>query len=297
MKALLICPSKRPAIPHLSESGPLATIPILGESLIGHWIEHLVSLGATQIRVVTVDEKEHVAASVGNGARWGVSISIASSSGQPTRMEAAKEFRPKDESDWLPEPHDVVVMSHLPGFSELPLFESYATWYVALSAWMPRALTPTRVRVVEKQPGIWVGSRARVSQKAKLVSPCWVGDQVAVGPGAVIGPGSILEDRSVVGAKATVRESWIGPDTCVGPMTSVASSLAWGSRLIDWRNDSSLQVPDPFLLGSLVAPAFAATKDRFGRPLGAPEPSRAQNPLIAAMHTPLAQSSNLKPSG
>jgi NDP-sugar pyrophosphorylase family protein len=297
MKALLICPSKRPAIPHLSVSGPLATIPILGESLVGHWIEHLVSLGAKQIRVVTVDEQEHVALSVGNGARWGVSISFTSSSGQPSREEAVREFRPRDETDWLPEPNDVVVMSHLPGFSELPLFESYASWYVALTAWMPRALTPTRVRVVEKLPGIWVGSRARVSQKAKLISPCWVGDQVAVGPGAVIGPGSILEDRSVVGAKASVRESWIGPDTCVGPMTSVAGSLAWGSRLIDWRNDSSLQVPDPFLLGSLVSPPFGATTDRFGRSLGTAEPSRAQHPLIAAMRTPLAQSSNLKPSG
>jgi hypothetical protein len=297
MKALLICPSKRPAIPHLKESGPLATIPILGESLVGSWIEHLVSLGAKQICVVTVEEQEHVASSVGDGARWGVSISFAHSNGQLSREEAASRFRPADETDWLPKPHDIVVMSHLPGLSKLPLFESYAGWYVALCAWMPRAVTPTRVRVLEKLPGVWVGSRARVSPKAKLIPPCWVGDQAAIGPGAVVGPGSIIEDRSVVGAKASVKESWIGPDTCVGPMTSVAGSLAWGSRLIDWRNDSSLQVPDSFLLGSLVAPPFTATTDRFGRSLAKAEPPRPRSPLSAAMRPPLTQASNLKPTG
>ena len=52
-------------------------------------------------------------------------------------------------------PHAVVLMDHLPGRPDLPLFESYASWFAALRAWLPRALTPSRVRVSEVSPGIW----------------------------------------------------------------------------------------------------------------------------------------------
>ena len=126
---------------------------------------------------------------------------------------------------------------------------------------------------------------------------CWVGDQVFVNAGAVIGPGAILEDRSVVDSKAHVTQSWIGPETFVGPMTWVANSLAWGSTLIDWRTDSSLCVPDPFLLSSLSRLQSAATTDRFGRALGAqarPEPNLN---LITALHVRLDRGSNQKLPG
>ena len=52
MKALLICPSVMPAAPHFAEFGPLATVPILGDCVVGHWIEHLAALGARQIQIV-----------------------------------------------------------------------------------------------------------------------------------------------------------------------------------------------------------------------------------------------------
>jgi hypothetical protein len=155
---------------------------------------------------------------------------------------------------WLPAPHDIVLMNHLPACPDLPLFESYASWFAALLAWMPRALTPARVRVTEIRPGIWVGRRAHVSPKAELIAPCWIGDQVFVEPGAIVGPGAIVENRSVIENEAHVAQSWIGPDTFVGPMTALATSLAWGSSLTNWRSDSSLQVPDPFLMCSLAPP-------------------------------------------
>ena len=252
MKALLICPSDSPAVPLLAESGPLATIPIFGDCIVSHWIEHLAALGARQIEIIAADGANQVRASVGDGARWGVRINMVASNVEPTREEAAERFQPKDESGWLPSPHNVVQMSHLPGCPGLPLFESYASWFAALLAWMPRALTPGRVRVAEVRPGIWVGSRARIAAKAILKGPCWIGDQVLVEDGAIVGPNAILDDRAVVDEKALVTQSWVAPDTFVGPMTSVANSLAWGSNLINWQTDSSLNVPDPFLLSSLA---------------------------------------------
>ena len=294
MKALLICPSIRPAVPHLSEFGPLATTPILGDGIAGHWIERLAVLGAREIQVIAASRDDRVLAAVGDGARWGVRISVIASNGEPTRQEAAEKYRPAGEPGWLPAPHDIVVMSHLPGCPQFPLFESYACWFAALAAWMPLALTPARVRVKEARPGIWISSRARVSPAAELIAPCWVGDQVVVEAGAVVGGGAILEDRSVVGARASVTQSWVGPDTSVGPMTSVANSLAWGSTLIDWRTDSVLRVPDPFLLCSLVKPRSAATTDRYGRALGTLGTPEAQGTLISALRASMDRTPNLK---
>ena len=257
MKALLICPSVRPAVPLLSEDNPLALTPILGECIVAHWIEHLAVLGARHVQVVVADRAVQVRATLGDGARWGVELDVIAASIEPTPAEAAARYRPVGESGWLPAPLDIVLMNHLPGCPELPLFESYASWFAALLAWLPRALTPARVRVSELRPGIWVGRRAHVSATAELIAPCWIGDQVFVEPGAIVGPGAIIEDRSVVADEAHVTHSWVGPDTFVGPMTSVVSSLAWGSNLTNWRSDSSLRVPDPFLLCSLARPAIA----------------------------------------
>ncbi len=261
MKALLICPAIRPAVPQLSEDGPLALAPILGEGIVSHWIEHLALLGAREVRVIAADRASLVRAALGDGARWGVRLEVLAPTVEPTVAEATARYRTAGEAGWLPAPHDVVLMNHLPGCAGLPLFESYATWFAALLAWMPRALTPARVRMTEIRPGIWVGRHAHVSPQAELIAPCWIGDQVFVEPGAVVGPGAIIENRSVIEDEARVTQSWIGPDTFVGPMTALASSLAWGSSLTNWRTDSSLQVPDPFLMCSLAPPAAPAPEE------------------------------------
>ena len=254
MKTILICPAIRPAVPQLSEDSPLALAPILGECIVSHWLEHLAVLGARHVQVIAADRADQVRAALGDGGRWGVRLEVIAAPVEPTVAEAAARYRPAGETGWLDPPHDTVSMTHLPGCQEFPLFESYASWFAALLAWMPRALTPARVRVTEIRPGIWVGRRAHVSPKAELIAPCWIGDQVFVEPGAIVGPGAVVENRSVVENEARVTQTWVGPDTFVGPMTALTSSLAWGSSLTNWRSDSSLQVPDPFLMCSLAPP-------------------------------------------
>jgi NDP-sugar pyrophosphorylase family protein len=265
MKTLLICPSYRFALPQLVERGPLAIAPILGECVASHWIEHLAGLGATRVTIIAADRADQVRTTLGDGARWGVQLEVISASVEPTRAEAVARYQPAGATDWLPAPHDLVFMNHLPGCDGQPLFESYATWFAALLGWMPRALTPTRIRVTEIQPGIWVGRRAHVSPTARLIAPCWIGDQVFIEPGAIVGPDAIIEDRSVVADEARVVHSWVGPDTFIGPMTSVVSSLAWGRHLTNWRSDSSLEVPDPFLMCSLSSAALTPAFEPFER--------------------------------
>jgi hypothetical protein len=76
MKALLICPSIRPAVPHLAALGPLATAPVLGDCLSA-------TGSSTWPRSVPGDpsnrrrrRRERVREAVGDGERWGVRVSV-----------------------------------------------------------------------------------------------------------------------------------------------------------------------------------------------------------------------------
>jgi anti-anti-sigma factor len=238
MKALLICPGRRPAVALLAESGPLAVAPLLGQCLVEYWIEHLVTLGVREILIAPRDRAAQVRARVGDGARWGVPIAVAAEDGA------------------LPDPLPEVVerMDHLPGRAELPLFASYAAWFAGLQSWMPRAQALERIGQCEVQPGVWVGRRARIDPTAQLFAPCWIGNYAWVHAGAVIGPGAILEDGAVVAAGAHVAHSVIGPATFVGAQTRVENSLAHRHTLINWTTNSCLRVADAFWLSSLTEP-------------------------------------------
>ncbi len=265
MKALLICPAIRPAVQQLAVDRPLITTAVRGESLLGHWIEHVAALGARHVKIVVADRPALVHAAVGDGARWGVKIELIVVAIEPTLEEAEVRYGPAGEAGWLPAPHHVILLSHLPGAPALPLFKSYAGWFAAVLAWMPRSITPTRVRVSELYPGIWVGRRAKISRTATLIAPCWIGDQVFVEPGAVVGPAAIIEDRAVIARDTHITKSWVGANTFVGRMTLVTNSLAWGNTLTNLSMESSLQVTDPFLLCSLTRKAVIAPAGRLVR--------------------------------
>jgi hypothetical protein len=296
MKALLICPSFRFALQQLSSDGPIVTVPILGECLVTHWIEHLAGLGARHIRILAAEGLAEIREKVGDGARWGVELEVTAVREEPTVAQATATHRPAGEAGWLAEPHAIVFMDHLPGRPDLPMLSSHAGWFAALTGWLPHALTPSRMRVSQPRPGIWIGRRAHISATAQLIAPCWIGDQVFIEPGAIVGPGVIVEDRSVIESEARVTQSWVGPDTFVGPMTSVMSSFAWGQNLTNWRTDSSLRVPDPFLLCSLAPPSLAPVVEPSART--APASSRAANhPLkwISALAAPVIRTSASTP--
>ena len=267
MKALLICPDERAGVAALAESAPLSNVPFLGQSLVEYWLAHLAALGAKEVLVLAVDRPDQVRACVGDGARWGLQVIV-----QPEKRECTlDEARAKHQdlqATWLPAPHDINLMDHLPGLPQVPLITSYADWFAAARAFMPQALTPDRIGVRELKPGVWVGLRAHVAPDAKLIAPCWIGERAWIEAGAVIGPDAVLEREVFIARGAEVAHSVIGPQTFVGQFTEVRNSIAWGSMLVNWERDSCVRVPDAFLLCSREPhraprpPAKAAAKQR-----------------------------------
>lgn len=249
MKTLLICPSDRSSVPVLSESAPLAAVPLLGQSLLEYWLPHLAASGIKEVAVLADDRPAQIQSVVGNGARWGMSVSVIEESRELTPAQALLKYG-KDLSTESAQ-NGIVTLDHFPNLPEKPLFTSYAAHFGALLAWMSRAMTPDRVGVKELTPGIYIGLRAHISPDAKLQAPCWLGKNVYVGAGAVIGPNTIVEDGSFIDPGAIISESFVGPNTFVGQLAEIAQSLASGDTLVNLQTNSVTKVSDRFLLSSL----------------------------------------------
>lgn len=250
MKALLICPSDRPGVAQLAENHPLAVAPLLGKTLIEYWIESLVARGVKHVTVLAADRPHQVREVVGQGTRWGVSLEVIAEGRELSADEAARKYGSSGE---------IILMECLPGLPEQPLFETYAGWFAALNAFLPRALTSDRIGAREIQPGVWIGLHAQVSPTARLRAPCWIGEHAVICDDATVGPLAIIEDRAVIEQGATVQRSIVGPETFVGQMISVQNSIAQGGTLLNWQTGSLLHVPDAFFMCSLNERNFSAT--------------------------------------
>jgi NDP-sugar pyrophosphorylase family protein len=247
-KALLICPSERPAVAEFSRLAPLAAVPLLGESLLEYWLTHLALAGAKEVRVLANDRPDHISKITGNGERWGLKVEVTTEVRELTPAQAQIKY-----ADEVPvsAPNPIVTLDHFPGAPGSPLFESYAHLFAALTLWIPKAKTVDRVGMREIEPGIWVSRNAHIAPGAQLRAPCWIGQFACVGPGCVIGPMSILEDRAFVEGGAEISSSVIGADTFVGKLAALRQSLAFGNKLVSWETGSVATINDAFLLCAL----------------------------------------------
>jgi len=259
MKAVLICPGERPAVSALAQSAPLALAPILGKTLLDYWLDHLVDRGVRHVYLLVSDRPDQVRAWLGDGVRWELKVEVVTEDAELKPVEARAKYRSAAAADWPAEPDDVTVMDFLPGAPDRPLFLGYAELFAVVQHWLPQAASaPDRVGLRKLRPGVWVGLHSRVSSDAELRGPCWIGENVLVGPRAIVGPAAIVENGTVLAADVEIADSIVGPETYVGELTEVKHSLASGSTLINWQTGSCTYVPDAFLLSPLSQRAATA---------------------------------------
>lgn len=251
MKALLICPAERPAVAALSQSLPLALIPFAGKCMIEYWMEHLATLKVEHVTIVASDRPELIKHFVDGGARWGVNSTIVVETREITPNFARLKHQTNSKDQWLAEPNDAIVMDHFPGLAHHSLFKDYAGSFSALQSWLPRAATLNRIGFKEIQNGVWASARSRIASTVQFKGPCWIGENVRIGPRATIGPMAVIEDRALILAESEISNSIIGPETLVGRLTEVKNSIAWGNTLINWKMNSCVSIPDPSLLCAL----------------------------------------------
>jgi hypothetical protein len=240
MKAVVICPDRRSEVAFLARRTPLALVPLLGPTLLSHWFTQLADQGVKEVTVLASDRPDQVRAEVGGGERWGLEISVVAEPRELSVAEAQKRFCLER----------VFLADRLPGLPDAPLFETYAGFFAALKGWLALA-NEHRVGAREISAGVWAGLRCKIDPSAKLIAPCWLGENVWVRANATVGPDSVLEDSALVDHDAEVARSWVGPWTYVGGLTHVDQSLVWADGLLNHVNGSFTEVLDMFLLGDL----------------------------------------------
>src|SRR5689334_9829801 len=122
MKMVLICPAERPAMASLAEITPLVQLPVLGKTLLEHWLEHFAGQGMKEVLVLASDRPEKVRRLAGDGARWGLRLEVRSEARELAIEEAREKYRletPGAEGE-------AVVIDYLPQLPDHSLFESYA---------------------------------------------------------------------------------------------------------------------------------------------------------------------------
>jgi NDP-sugar pyrophosphorylase family protein len=248
MSVILICPSEKASVSRLSESLPLSLVPIVGQGLLEYWLSELAEAGEHSVLVLAHHRPELIKRVVGTGARWGLEAEVIA---EPRELNPAQALLKYNSRDDVGSSTNIIVLDHLPGAPDQPLFTRYADFCVGVRRWLPKSRTPDRVGVREIRPGIFADSRCFISPEAVLRAPCWVGHNVYIGAEAVIGPGAIVESGCFIEPLAEVVSSYVGPDTFVGRFGQLSNSLAWGSTLVDLESSSVTEVPDPFLMCAL----------------------------------------------
>src|SRR6185437_15669805 len=118
-KALLICPSERPAVAELSRLAPLAAAPFLGETLLEYWLTHLALGGFKEVHILADDRPDEIRRVVGTGARWGLKVEVTNEVRELTAAQAQIKYAAE-----LPatgQSH-VYVLEYFPGEPDAPLF-------------------------------------------------------------------------------------------------------------------------------------------------------------------------------
>lgn len=256
MKAILICPADRASAAFLARTCPLALVPIFGRPLLDLWLSELANRGARKVFILAADRPEKVRAHVGRGEQWGLQVEVQPDTRELTPDEARAKHRPAADTDWLPSPHDAILLDHVPG-STVPLWNTPADWFAELQKLMPAAAAD-RVGMRELAPGVFVHVRSRIDPGARLTAPCWVGANSWIAALAKVGPDAIVEEGSYVDDGASIHQSLVGSGTYVGSLTELNQSLAWGRGLYKWTNGSFTEVTDQFLLGDIDSRARMA---------------------------------------
>jgi hypothetical protein len=175
MKGVLICPDARKEVAFLARLHPLVLTPFLGKPLLDHAIAALAESGITDLTVLASDRPDEIRQFVNDGQPWGIRAVVMS---EPEELSIAAARKKHVTGDgWADAPTDVVVLDRLPDKDKSPVISSYRS----LLEVMERELNSFgRIHVGghEYQPGVWTCLKTKISDRAVITAPCWIGDHV-----------------------------------------------------------------------------------------------------------------------
>ncbi len=110
-----------------------------------------------------------------------------------------------------------------------------------------------RPRGREIKPGVWIDDGARIHRSARLVAPAYIGRGTRVRAAALISRFSNLERRCLVDYGTAIEDSSVLPYTHVGRGLDLAHAVVEGSRLVNLSRNVAVTIRDANLIGSTAS--------------------------------------------
>ena len=101
----------------------------------------------------------------------------------------------------------------------------------------------------EITPGVWIDDGARIHRSARIVAPAYIGRGTRVRAAALISRFSNLERRCLVDYGTAIEDSSVLPYTHVGRGLDLAHAVVEGSRLVNLSHNVVVTIRDTNLIG------------------------------------------------
>jgi len=115
----------------------------------------------------------------------------------------------------------------------------------------------------EVKPGVWVGERARIQRGARLLAPCFIGDDARVRANSVVGRCSTVERHAIVDCGTVLDNASILPHTTVGAGLDIANAIVGFRRLAHLVRQAEIEISDPKLISVRAAAPVRTLRSAF----------------------------------
>ena len=132
----------------------------------------------------------------------------------------------------------------------------------------------------EVTAGVWIDRGARVHRSARIVAPAYIGRAARIGASAMVAGCSAVEQCARLDRGAVVDESSILPHTYVGKGINVAHAVVAESQFMHLRSDVEITIDDPRILDRADSKWRSFWYDRKAECV--PQPVRPTDPVPSA---------------
>jgi NDP-sugar pyrophosphorylase family protein len=119
------------------------------------------------------------------------------------------------------------------------------------------ARNAVRPEGTELRPGVWVGWKARIHRRARVIAPAFIGDHVKVRAAALITRGTVIEHHGEIDCGTVVENSTVLPSTRIGAGLDMMHSVVGFGHLAHLQRAIEVEIADEKFIGMVPLSAIS----------------------------------------